>query len=216
VRFKLLDCLADEDQQRLLAAARPHTFARGDVLFHEGDPGDSLHLIVKGHVAVRVATPLGEVVTLLVLRAGDSVGEFAVVSEGARGATVVALDPLETLTLHTDQVEALRAQHAEIDRLLVEAFVAQIRRLTSALVDALYLPVEKRLWRRLLDLADIYGDGSAPVLIPLTQEELASFVGSTRPTANRALRAAESEGIVTMTRGRVRILDLEGLARRAQ
>jgi CRP-like cAMP-binding protein len=214
--FKLLEVLKPEDRQDLIDAARRHSFDRNDVLIHEGDRGDSLHLIAKGHVAVRVTTPSGDIVTLLVLRAGDCVGELAVLSSGPRGATVVALDSVETLTLHSEQVNELRARHAQIDRVLVEALVAQVRALTSALVDALHLPVEKRLWRRMLDLAAIYGDGTTPIAIPLTQEELAQFVGSTRPTANRALRTAESEGVLSVTRGRVKILDLDGLAEMAR
>jgi CRP-like cAMP-binding protein len=211
VRFRLLDVLKAQDQERVLAAARRHTFSRGDIIIHEGDAGDSLHLIAKGHVAVSVATPVGDAVTLLVLREGDCVGELAVLSSGPRGASVTALDSVETCTLHTEQVNELRAQHAEIDRVLVEALVAQVRELTSALVDALYLPVEKRLFRRMVELAAIYDEGKGAIAIPLTQEELAQFVGSTRPTANRALRTAENKGVLSVTRGRVKVLDLEGL-----
>lgn len=212
VRFKLLDVLKGEDQERVIAASRKHKFERGDIIIHEGDTGDALHLIVKGHVAVSVATPVGDAVTLLVLRKGDCVGELAILSSGPRGASVLALDSVETLTLHSEQVNELRGAHAEIDRVLVEALVAQVRALTSALVDALYLPVEKRLFRRMVELAAIYGEGNGPIAIPLTQEELAQFVGSTRPTANRALRTAESKGVLRITRGRVRIVDLDGLA----
>src|SRR5262245_25720297 len=139
VRFKLLDVLPAADQERVLAVTRRHQFERGDIIIHEGDTGDALHLIAKGHVAVSVGTPVGEAVTLLVLREGDCVGELAILSSGPRGASVIALDAVETCTLHPEQVNELRAQHAEIDRVLVEALVAQVRGLTSALVDALYL-----------------------------------------------------------------------------
>jgi CRP-like cAMP-binding protein len=211
VRFKLLEVLKEPDRNQVLDATRRHRFSRGEILIHEGDTGDSLHLIAKGHVAVSVATPVGDVVTLLVLREGDCVGELAVLSSGPRGATVVALDTVETLTLHSEKVNELRAQHAEIDRVLVEALVAQVRALTGALVDALYLPVEKRLFRRMVELAAIYDEGKPQIAIPLTQEELAQFVGSTRPTANRALRTAETKGVLSVTRGRVKVLDLDGL-----
>src|SRR5262245_53441604 len=216
VRFKLLDVLKAADQERVLAAARRHKFERGDIIIHEGDTGDALHLIAKGHVAVSVATPVGDAVTLLVLREGDCVGELAILSSGPRGASVTALDSVETCTLHSEEVNDLRSLHAEIDRVLVEALVAQVRGLTSALVDAMYLPVEKRLFRRMVDLAAIYGEGNGPIAIPLTQEELAQFVGSTRPTANRALRTAEGKGVLNVTRGRGKIIDLEGLRKLAR
>jgi CRP-like cAMP-binding protein len=98
---------------------------------------------------------------------------------------------------------------------LIRALVDEVRRLAAALVEALYLPVEKRLWRRLLELADMFGP-TAPVTIPLTQEDLAQLSGTTRPTANRLLREAEKNGTLTITRGRVDILDLDALQRHAR
>jgi CRP-like cAMP-binding protein len=50
---------------------------KNEVVFHEGDPGDSLHPTAKGHFAGRVTTPMGDVATLQVLRAGGAFGELA-------------------------------------------------------------------------------------------------------------------------------------------
>jgi len=83
------------------------------------------------------------------------------------------------------------------------------------LLEALYLPVDKRLWRRLLDLVDIYGDAT-PITIPLTQEDLAQLAGTTRPTANRLLREAERDGVIVITRGRIAVNDIAALRRRAR
>jgi CRP-like cAMP-binding protein len=60
--------------------SRRRRFDKGEVIFHEGDPGDTMHLLAKGHVAVRVTTPLGDVATLLILKPGDFFGEVALVS----------------------------------------------------------------------------------------------------------------------------------------
>lgn len=187
-------------------------------MFHEGDPGDALHLVDKGHVAVKRSTPLGDVATLLVLGPGDVFGELAVVAPGPRNATVVALDAVETLALHGDVFDELRVTHPSIDRVLVRALVGEVRRLSARLVEALYVPADKRVFLRLSELTRIFTvpgqDG--PVLVPLTQEELAQLAGTTRPTANRVLRAAEEAGVVAVGRGRIEVLDAAGLARRSR
>jgi CRP-like cAMP-binding protein len=62
--------LEDEQRQALLRLAVRRRYRKGDTVFYEGDPGDTLHLLVKGFLAVRVATLLGDTATLIVPRAG--------------------------------------------------------------------------------------------------------------------------------------------------
>jgi CRP-like cAMP-binding protein len=195
--------------------ARRRRFARNEVIFHEGDPGDTLHLVAKGHVAIRVTTPLGDVATVRVLRPSEFFGELAVVSPAPRNATAAAIDVVETLAIHRSEFDARRDDHPAMERVLVEALVSEVRRLAVQLMDALYVPVEKRVWRRLAELTQVFGDGDGTT-IPLTQEDLAQVVGTTRPTINRLLRDGEAAGIVQVNRGRVEITDFVALTRRAR
>jgi CRP/FNR family transcriptional regulator, cyclic AMP receptor protein len=217
VDWKLLGALTSDEQRIVISQTQRRRYRRAEVIFHEGDPGDALHLIAKGHVAIRNSTPLGDIVTLAVVGSGDFFGELVIVSpEAGRNATAVALDPTETLTLHRDQLDALRREHPAIDRFLLEVMAMQIRRMSLLLSDALYLPAGKRVLRRLLEVADTYGDGAPATVIPLTQEDLAGLAGTTRPSANKVLRAAQEGGLLSVSRGQVRILDLDGLIRRAR
>jgi CRP/FNR family cyclic AMP-dependent transcriptional regulator len=210
--WPILNVLSDDERRALLSVARRRKFARNEVIFHEGDPGDTLHLVSKGHVAIRVTTPLGDVATVRVLQASEFFGELAVISPAPRNATAAAIDAVETLAVHRDEFDALRDGHPAMERVLVEALVTEVRRLAVQLLDALYVPVEKRVWRRLAELAAVFGDGP----IPLTQEDLAQVVGTTRPTINRLLRDGEADGVVRVSRGRVEIADPALLARRAR
>ena len=209
VSYRLLAGMSEEAQRSLLALCRRRRFTRGEVVFHDGDPGETVHLVGKGHFAVRVTTPLGDTAMLRVFQPGDSFGELAVLEPAPRTGTVVALEAAETLSLSHEQLDELRGRHPGVDRQLTQALTREVRRLARALVEALYLPVERRLWRRLVDLAEIYGDDKATVAVPFTQEDLAQLAGTTRPTANRVLRAGEAAGIVRMTRGRIEVVDLE-------
>jgi CRP/FNR family cyclic AMP-dependent transcriptional regulator len=216
-QWAILEVLPDDEQRALLSLARRRRFARHEVIFHAGDPGDTLHLLAQGHVAIRVTTPLGDVATVRVLKAGDFFGELAVVSPGPRNATAVAIDAVETFSIHRAEFEALRTRQPSVGSVLIEALVTEVRRLAVQLVDALYVPIDTRVWRRLLELTQVFEEREGVTTsIPLTQEELAQVVGTTRPTLNRLLRDCEQAGILRIGRGRLDVIDREALARRAR
>ena len=217
MNWPILSSLSEEDRRRVLASTRRRKFGRREILFHEGDPGDTLHLIDKGRLAVRITTPLGDVATLHVVGPGDVVGEMAVIHDGGRRtATVMALEPAETLSLQRDQFIELRREHPAVDRFLIEVLAAHIARADRHLMEALFVPVERRVLRRLLALTDVYGNAGNGSEIPLTQDDLASLAGTSRATVNRVLRQAEEAGWVSLGRGRVKVLDAERLARRSR
>ena len=211
----LLDKVPEEARRDVLKVARRRRFSRTEVVFHEGDPGDTLYLLLKGHVAVRTTTPAGDVAMVRVISAGQIFGELALLGAAPRSATVAALDPCETLALDRQVIEPLREAHRSIDNLLLEALAAEIRRLASHLRDAMYEPAERRLYRRLTELTELF-PGEAPVRIPLTQEDLAQLAGTTRPTINKLLRSIEDAGIIKVGRGRLDVLDPAALKKRAR
>ena len=182
----------------LLSGSRRRRFAKGEVIFHEGEAGETLHLVVEGRVAVRLATPLGDTTTLRIIGAGGWFGELALLCPGPRNATIVALEPVETLALHRDQLADVRNRVPAFEHVVTEGLVAEVRRLSLALLDALFIPADKRILRRLARLVAIYGRGQVPAIIPLTQEEIARFAGTTRPTVNRVLQSAAGDGIVDL------------------
>jgi CRP-like cAMP-binding protein len=217
VEHPLLGGLPEPDRRAVLARLNRRSYRKGVTLFHEGDPGDSLHLIEKGRVAVRASTRSGDEAILAVLGRADFFGEQALLSPtSTRTATVVALEPVETRVLLRTDFDALRREQPSVERLLVDVLAAQVRRLSSQLLEALYLPVEARVVRRLAGLADLYASGDSSVDVPLRQEELASLAGSTRSTTNRVLRQLVDDGVVTLGRGRIVILDPAALADRAR
>lgn len=208
----MLSSLAEEDRRTVLATARRRRFATGEVIVHEGDPGDAFHLIAKGRVAVRVTTPGGSVVLVNVHGRGHAFGEQALIDRTARrSATISALEPTETLSLSADAFDDLRRHHPGVDRLLVQVLSNEVRRLTNRLAEAMYESAEVRVLRRLLDLDEIYGG-----VIPLTQDSLASMAGTTRPTANGVLRQLVADGLLHLGRGRLQVLDREALQKRAR
>lgn len=201
MEFRLLADVPPEDVRALLAISRRRSFAEGEVVFHRDDPGDSLHLIVKGSFAVRIMTPLGDTLTVAVRGPGDNFGEMALADpDSRRSATVAALRPSVTMAVHYGEFDRLRKQHPQISRVLDAFLVGEIRRQNELLLDALYVPAERRVLRRLAELADVVADNDG--VIALTQEGLGQIAGTTRSTVSRVLREQEKRGAIVLTRGR--------------
>jgi CRP/FNR family cyclic AMP-dependent transcriptional regulator len=201
----------------VLQIARRRRFARGEVVFHRDDPGDSLHLIIKGRFAVRIMTPLGDTATIAIRGPGESFGEMALVSEDARrAATVSALEEGETRAVFKDDFDRVRRKHPAVNQVLIAFLAQEVRRQNQLLLEALYVPVERRVLRRLLELTNLYPAKDAVQSIPLTQEMLAELAGTSRATVNRVLNEEKRRGSVELRRGRTLVRDLDALTRRAR
>jgi CRP/FNR family transcriptional regulator, cyclic AMP receptor protein len=213
VKWALLEGVPEEDVRALLSIARRRKFARGEVVFHENDPADTLHLVDKGRFGVRTQTALGDTAILAVLGPGDMFGELALLDvEMPRSATVSALEAAETRSVHRMDFERLRREHPETSSVIIGILAGQVRRLSRHLLDALYVSADKRVLRRLVEVAALYDDG----VVPLTQEDLAGLAGTSRATVNRVLREEEARGTVKLGRGRTSVLDADALSARGR
>ncbi|WP_051549251.1 Crp/Fnr family transcriptional regulator [Nocardioides sp. URHA0032] len=210
MEWSLLASLDEDERRRVLSAARRRSYGRGDVLVHEGDPSDSLHLVSSGRLAVRVSTSDGENATLNLLGPGDYFGELSLLegSPPVRSATIVALEDAETLSLSAAEFRDLRRRHPAANQLLLFLMARRVEELSARLLEAMYDGLDRRVHRRLAELAGMYGDGRpGPVVVPLTQEHLAELVGGTRPSVNQVLQRLVAQGVVELGRGRVVVLD---------
>src|SRR5580704_1906376 len=211
MQWPLLEGLEAEVRRDILKETQRRRFDKRQTLFHEGDPSDGMHLIQSGWVAVRLTTPLGDVATVAVLGPHEPLGEQSLVEDGGRRSTsAVTLTPVETLYLSREIYETLRRRHPSVDRFLATLFDERLRRVSARLVEALYVPAPTRVMRRIAELADTFGPDTA---IPLTQEDLASLAGTTRPTVNRIIRQAEKAGAVHAERGQLFVVDRDAIAK---
>lgn len=214
VEWQLLADVPDQALHALLTIARRRTFARGEVVFHRGDPADSLNLIRKGRFSVLIVTPLGDAAMLSVRGPGDAFGELALLGEPVRSATVSALEPAETYSVHRDEFERLRHEHPIVNDVLIGILTDRLRRLSDQLVEAYYVPADRRVLRRMCELAELYRGDDGEAVVPLTQEEIAELAGTSRATVNRVLREAQRRGFIELRRGRTAVLDIDGLLKR--
>jgi CRP-like cAMP-binding protein len=215
VRWRLIDGVPEEEVRRVLAIARRRRFSRNEVVFHREDPADSLHLVSKGQFAIRIMTPLGDTVTIGVRGPGDSFGEMALVAEGrTRSATVEALEEAETFAVYVGEFQKLRKAHPSVNHVLIGFLAEEVSRQNELLLEALYVPVERRVLRRLAELSAVFAARDS--VIPLTQEQLAEMAGTSRATVNRVLREEQERKTVELRRGKTVILDADEITRRAR
>lgn len=225
MEFALLAPLGAVEREQLLRASPKRAYAKGEVLVHEGDPADAMHLIVSGRLAIRVTTRAGDNATLNILSPGDYFGELSLVRQGAahrRSATVVALEPTETLVITHEAFRRLCEHFPGVEELLVASLANRVEELSGRLLETMYVGLDQRMYRCLWRMVELYRDdtsgsaGTSPVTIPLTQEQLADLVGGTRPTVNQIVQRLAAQGIVRSGRGHLVVDDPQRLRDKAR
>ena len=204
--------LSDELLRELLPIGNRRRYGRREILFHEADPADALHIVLRGRLAVRVTTSLGSSVMLDVVGPGDLIGELAVLGDtGHRAATVVTLEAAETLVLRAVVFEELRQTDARLTEFALAVLARRNQQLVARLAEVVSVSAEVRVIRRLADVARLFERGDEPTVVPLTQDDLAGLAATTRETVNRALRRQVIAGTLELGRGRVVVLAPERL-----
>lgn len=215
----LADVLTDDERADLRRHTSERRYSRNEVVFHEGDPGDSLHIVERGLFVARSSSTLGHLLTVNVFGPGSVFGEIALLArDSVRTATVVAVDGGRTRVLRRTDLHELRSRDVgrHIDEFLLAALAERSGELTARVIELLFTPTTKRIQRELLRLGDLGIGDDGDGWIRLSQAELAMLTASTRATVNRVLRDLERNGIVELGRGRSRIVDRRQLASRSR
>jgi CRP-like cAMP-binding protein len=203
--------LAEPVLQQLAAVVRPKEYARGELLFVEGDVGDALLVLVHGSLTVFRSSADGERAALNVLEPPDVLGEVALLDGAARSASVEATEPSLVLSLSRQEFFAvLRTQPAVLEP-LVRQLGTMVRRLTEQASDHILLDLAGRVAKTLLRLST---PGSPPV-VAITQSRLAEMSGGTRQSVNQVLGGFAQRGLVHLEGRRILLVDVPGLRRRA-
>lgn len=220
--FASVDAAGLSDLARSLRRRR---FRRNEVIFHQHDPGDALHVVRSGAVKIVLPSAGGEEAIIATLGPGDFFGELALLDGAPRSATAMALEPSETWTLPRDVFGARLDRDAALRDALLVGLARELRRLTGHVEELHFLDLAGRLAMRLTRLAREAGptaregEPTSPEIRldwPFTQSDLAAMIGGTRQSVNKLLSAFVDEGLVRIERDSLVILDLDALAARAE
>ncbi|HEY6571611.1 MAG TPA: Crp/Fnr family transcriptional regulator [Candidatus Limnocylindrales bacterium] len=206
--------LSDDDLDALTASVRTRRFRRGEVIFHQGDPGDALHVVLSGRIKISSPSDTGVEAILATLRPSEFFGALALLDGAPRSATATAVSATETLVLPREQFRQLVDDVPSIRDHVLAELAGEIRRLTNHVEELHFLDIAGRLAARLARMADEQGrptEGEIRLEGPITQGELAAMVGSTRQSVNKLLGWFVDDGLIRMDRDAIVIVDLAGL-----
>ena len=203
-RAPLFAALDDEAGQALLAQMNSSRLERGDILFREGDPGDTLYVIGEGKVKLGRTSADGRENLIAILGPGEMFGELSLFDPGPRTMTATAVAETQLMGLGNDSLTELLTGRPEVAKALMAALAARLRRTNEHLADPVF--------------TDVPGPVEDGIMVAhdLTQEELAQLVGASRETVNKALADFATRGWLKLEARAVLLLDIERLKRRAR
>lgn len=217
-RSPLFHGIDDDELTRIALTMTRRRFRRDEVIFHEGDPGDSLHVVVEGRVKITRESTEGEEAIVVILAAGDSFGELVLLDGAPRSATATAMEPSETMTMSRSTFVDLVEGGSPFRTQLLTGIARRIRRLTDQLAEVHFLDLAGRLALQLTRLAEESAPGQAKDIrlgTTLTQSELAAMVGGTRQRVNQIIGDFVDDGLIGQDGGHMVVRDLERLRRRS-
>jgi CRP/FNR family cyclic AMP-dependent transcriptional regulator len=210
--------LAPQDAAELRARAGTRRYRTGQALMHEGQIGEELMILVAGRVKITCTTAEGKEVVLAFRQPGDLLGELAVLDDRPRSSSVVALEPAEALVLSASEFRAVVTSRPLIALELLRLLSRRFRDADRMRIEFAAAQTLTRVATRLVELAQQYGepdDGAVVIDLPISQEELAAWAGSSREAVAKALHALREMGLVVTDRRRITVSDLDGLRRQA-
>jgi CRP-like cAMP-binding protein len=216
-RCALFAHVADDGLRALAERMRRRRYRRNEVIFHQDDIGDALHVVASGGVKIVLPSQEGDEAIIASLKPGDFFGELALLDQSPRSTTATALEPTETLALPRDQFLGLLEEDPRLVHALLHALAQELRRLTSHVEELHFLDLSGRLSTRLARLAhEAQPDADGPVELnwPYTQSDLAAMIGGTRQSVNKLLSGLVEDGLVMIERDTLVIRDVGALEAR--
>src|SRR5581483_5095057 len=170
------------------------SYARHAVVITEGDDAISMFVIESGSVKVYRTESDGREIVLNILSVGQHFGELALVDETARSASVMTLEPSRLLVLPKAAFREFLAESPEIAYQLITQLVQEVRRLTQA-VSTMGRDVYGRL-KALLESMAVTRNGVLIIDQPMTQQDIANRIASSREMVSRILKELKSGGYI--------------------
>ena len=191
----------------------------GQILFREGDESRCVYACVSGRMNLFITTPAGRDLMLGSKVPGQAFGELSVIDGGPRSATAVAMEPTTIAQLSGDDFldQLQRAPHLSI--VLLRELSEHLRVSNGRASARASENLTARMAHLLIELAAKFrrhGGPMHPVELPLTQDELAAWVGSTREATSRSLSVMRKAGVVETGRNKIILCDAPALSLLAQ
>jgi CRP/FNR family cyclic AMP-dependent transcriptional regulator len=213
-----LDALTPEEVGWLQRAGVRRQFAGGTALFQEHQASDRVMLLMAGRVKIASVSEDGRESVLAFRGPGEVLGELSAIDGQPRSASVLAVEHVEAIVIPAAAFRAFLERTPRATLWLLTRVIARLREADRKRAEFGASDTIGRVAARLIELAERYGtpaEGGLRIDLPITQEELASWVGSSREGVNKALHTLRGLGWVETERRSLTVVDMEALRRRA-
>jgi CRP/FNR family transcriptional regulator, cyclic AMP receptor protein len=214
----LFDALTEKQLAAVAEEAHTKRFAKGETLFREGDEADSFLILTEGSVKVFVTSDRGHEMVLATIRPPESLGEVSLLDGGPRSASASALEPVTALVFARSTLLGLVERERSVADAILRSAGGLLRRLTGRAADLVFLDLEGRVAKVLVEMAARRGeprdDGGVALDLGLTQADLAAMVGGSRQSVNHILHQLEDLGYLRVHGREVVIVNEDALRRR--
>jgi CRP/FNR family transcriptional regulator, cyclic AMP receptor protein len=200
-RIPLLAGLTGRELDLIAQSSRRVQYPKKSIVFHEGDPGDYLLVILRGRVKVTLLSDDGRETIVAMLERPAFLGEVALLDEAPRSATVMTLEPTEFLQIGRASFKSLLTAHPAIAMKIMARLANELRRATEQIRTLSLFDVHGRVLRCLLMMAHDHGE-SAPTRMVIrprpSVKDLALMIGCSRETVSRAMKLLQDSGYVSV------------------
>lgn len=213
-----LALLGDDERRALEALGRVTRFPTATRLMHEGEPGESVMVILDGHVKASCVTPEGHEMVLSFRGPGDVLGEMSFLDSARRSSSVTAIESVQALVLSGRAFRAYLEATPAAALTLIDVIARRFRDANRKRIQFSASDTTGRVAARLVELAERYGEADGNgirIALPVTQEELGSWTSSSRAGVAKALQTMRELGWIETSRKRITIRDVDALADRA-
>lgn len=193
----------------LFSGCKTERYAAGQHLFVQEDAADRIYGVMSGTVEISIYSPGGQKLVANIELSRSLVGEIGALDGHTRTATAICLTNCELVSLNRAQLFDRIERHPPLARAMIELLCARLRWVSGELGDQAFFGIEARLAKRLIFLAEVMADTAG--WIPISQSELAEFLGATRESVNKTLNDWRNRSVIEIRRGGLRIGDAGAL-----
>ena len=202
--------------RRLESCSRARRFPGGSPVYLPADEADAVYLLAAGRAKVCHLTEDGKQSILAFIEPGELFGELALLDPGERDEYVETIEPSTVVMMPGDEVRQMMREYPQLSLGITKVIGLRRKRIERRLKQLLFMSNRQRLVHLLLELAEQYGTvtpDAVELRIRLSHQDLANVIGSTRETVTVTLGRLQLEGLLRVRRRRIKVLDLERLAR---
>lgn len=192
----------------------PRNYSAGELIFGEGESCSGLYVVTSGNVRIFKSSPGGREQVLSIDGPGSSIAELPVFDGGNYPASAAAIDNATLLFVSKQDFQALCLAHPQVGLKVLRVVGARLRRLVGIIEELSFTTVRHRLASFLLRLAQKEGHRAADgveVTLPVSNQELASQIGTVRELVSRNLSRLQAEGMLKIDGRNITILNVKAL-----